>query len=121
MAEIVEESTEEESSEEYVFDLVPEEEEVFELGESVSQPEEVQEADLEKANDALNQLLNSGYDTDFLLPQDDFFAGLTAAATGQSLQEVLNTIEIQETDNDDDLSKLSREMRMVLEELFTEL
>ena len=63
--------------------------------------------DLDKANDALSQLLNSGFDTDILLPQDDF-AGLTAAATGQSLQDVLNTIEIQEVDNDDDLSKLSK-------------
>ena len=118
---VVEESTEEDSSEEYVLELMPEEEEVFELGEPAEPPLEVQEPDLNKANDALSQLLNSGFDTDILLPQDDFFAGLTAAATGQSIQEVLNTIEIEEVENDDDLTKLSKEMRMVLEELFTEL
>ena len=120
-APIVEESTEEESSEEYVLELMPEEEEVFELGEPADEAPEVHEPDLNMANDALSQLLNSGFDTDILLPQDDFFAGLTAAATGQSLQEVLNTIEVQEVENDDDLSKLSREMRLVLEELFTEM
>ena len=64
---------------------------------------------------------SSGFETDILLPQDDFFAGLTAAVTGQSLQEVMNTIEIEEVENDDDLFKLSKEMRMVLEELFTEI
>ena len=41
-ASIVEESTEEESSEEYVLELVPEEEEVFELGEPTDAPAEVQ-------------------------------------------------------------------------------
>ena len=50
-APIVEEVTEEESSEEYVLELVPDEddeEDVFELGEPVDAPAEVQEPDLRK-------------------------------------------------------------------------
>ena len=112
---------EEDSSEEFVLDLIPEEEDVFELGETVSEHTEVVQADMTEANDALSQLLSSLFETDILLTQDDIFAGLTSSVTGQSLQEVLNTIEIEEVKNDDDLSKLSKEMRMVLEELFTEL
>ena len=88
-----------------MLDLIPEEEDVFELGETVSEHTEVVQADMTEANDALSQLLSSGFETDILLPQDDFFAGLTVTVTGQSLQEVLNTIEIEEVKNDDDLSK----------------
>ena len=109
-----------ESSEEIVLDLT-DEDDVFELGEASPVQDAVVPADLSLANDALSQVLSSGFDADILLPQDDFFAGLTAAVTGQSIQDVLNEIELVETVDDDELSKLSQEMRMVLDELFTEI
>ena len=49
--------TEEASSEDFVLDLIPEEEDVFELGGTTSEPDEVVEADMNEANDALSQLL----------------------------------------------------------------
>ena len=102
-----------------------ESEEVLLLGDSeVEELPEVELPDMGVADDALNQLLHSGFDNDILLPQDDFFAGLTAAVTGQSIQDVLNTMVIDdmgETVETDELSHLSNEMRMVLEELFSEI
>jgi len=109
-----------ESSEEIVLDLMGDDE-VFELGDVSPIQEAVVPADLSMANDALSQVLSSGFDADILLPQDDFFAGLTAAVTGQSIQDVMNEIELVDIGDDDELSKLSQEMRMVLDELFTEI
>jgi len=122
------ETESEESDEPFVLTLDTAEDddmsdEVFVLGETSSVVEAVEPADVNEANDALSQLLHSGFDNDILLPQDDFFAGLTAAVTGQSLQSVLNEMTIAEIEEDADseLSKLSPEMRMVLEELFAEI
>ena len=100
-------------------------EEVLLLGElEIEDLPEVGLPDMAVADDALNQLLHSGFDNDILLPQDDFFAGLTAAVTGQSIQDVLNTMVIEEDVDlieSDELSHLSTEMKMILEELFTEI
>ena len=122
------ETESEESDEPFVLTLDTTEDddqsdEVFVLGETSSVLETVEPADVNEANDALSQLLHSGFDNDILLPQDDFFVGLTAAVTGQSLQSVLNEMTIAEIEEDADseLSKLSSEMRMVLEELFAEM
>ena len=102
-----------------------ESEEVLLLGDGeVEELPEVELPDMGVADDALNQLLHSGFDNDILLPQDDFFAGLTAAVTGQSIQDVLNTMVIDDmgkTVEVNDLSHLSNEMRMVLEELFSKI
>lgn len=122
------ETDSEESEEAFVLTLDTAEddddsEEVFVLGETSTVVETVEPADLNEANDALSQLLHSGFDNDILLPQDDFFAGLTAAVTGQSIQDILNEMTIAELEEDaeGELSKLSPEMRMVLEELFAEI
>ena len=127
LIEIVEESPfdlDDESESEELFVLagaMVEEADDFVLGAGTEEPEPVIGGNLEAATDALDKLLGTTESHDFLLPQDDFFAGLTVAVTGQSLQDVLNQSIVLDENASEDVQSLSPEMRLILEELFQEL
>jgi hypothetical protein len=127
LVEIVEESPfdlEAESESEELFVLagaMVEESDDFVLGTAPEEPEPVIGGNLDAATDALDKLLGTTESHDFLLPQDDFFAGLTAAVTGQSLQDILNESIVMDETASEDVQSLSPEMRLILEELFQEL
>ena len=115
------EGTDIESEEVFILEskLIEQPEEVFVLGnDDKGGPEG---GNLIQANEALDNLLFSGSKQEIFVPQDDFFAGLTAAVTGRSIQDILIQSETPAENIEDDFLHLSKEMRLVLDELFQDI